>query len=102
MSPPSWCRWTRAGVSVGSPDKKMGQAASHIADVILEDVHLPAEALLGTEEGKGFVTAMKSLDNGRLSVAAAATGYAQRALDSRDPLRQRAPSIRRADRQLSS
>ena len=70
------------GVSVGSPDKKMGQAASHIADVILEDVHLPADALLGTDEGKGFVTAMQSLDNGRLSVAAAATGYAQRALDS--------------------
>lgn len=70
------------GVAVGTPDKKMGQAASHIADVILEDVRLPAEALLGPEEGKGFVTAMKSLDNGRLSVAAAATGYAQRALDS--------------------
>ncbi len=70
------------GVSIGSPDKKMGQAGSHIADVILEDVHLPAEALLGTEEGMGFVTAMKSLDNGRISVGAAATGYARRALDS--------------------
>ena len=70
------------GVSVGSSDKKMGQAGSHIADVILENVRLPAEALLGDEEGKGFVTAMQSLDNGRLSVAAAATGYARRALDS--------------------
>ncbi|MES2056374.1 MAG: acyl-CoA dehydrogenase family protein [Pseudomonadota bacterium] len=70
------------GVSVGSSDKKMGQAGSHIADIIMEDVHLPADALLGTEEGKGFVTAMRSLDNGRLSVAAAATGYARRALDS--------------------
>ncbi|OWK28534.1 acyl-CoA dehydrogenase family protein [Sphingomonas mucosissima] len=70
------------GVSVGKSDKKMGQAAGHIADIILEDVHLPAEALLGAEEGKGFITAMKSLDNGRLSVAAASIGYAQRALDS--------------------
>lgn len=70
------------GVSVGKSDKKMGQTGSHIADVIMEDVHLPADALLGMEEGKGFVTAMQSLDNGRLSVAAAATGYARRALDS--------------------
>lgn len=70
------------GVSVGKSDKKMGQAGSHIADVIMEDVHLPADALLGLEEGKGFVTAMQSLDNGRLSVGAAATGYARRALDS--------------------
>lgn len=70
------------GVSRGSPDKKMGQAGSHIGDIILEDVRLPGEALLGGETGKGFVFAMKSLDNGRISVGAAATGYARRALDS--------------------
>ncbi|MBS0473948.1 MAG: acyl-CoA dehydrogenase family protein [Proteobacteria bacterium] len=70
------------GVSVGKSDKKMGQAGSHIADIIMEDVHLPAEALLGLEEGKGFITAMQSLDNGRLSVGSAAAGYARRALDS--------------------
>ncbi len=70
------------GISRGKSDKKMGQSGSHIADIIMEDVHLPADALLGAEEGKGFVTAMKSLDNGRLSVAAASVGYAQRALDS--------------------
>jgi acyl-CoA dehydrogenase len=71
-----------AGVAVGSPDKKMGQAGAHIADIILEDVKLPADAILGGEEGKGFAFAMQSLDNGRLSVGAAATGYARRALDS--------------------
>ena len=60
------------GVTVGRPDKKMGQSGSHIADVILEDVHVPGEALLGGETGKGFVFAMKSLDNGRISVGAAA------------------------------
>lgn len=70
------------GVSTGSPDKKMGQAGAHIADVILEDVHVPGEALLGGETGKGFVFAMKSLDNGRISVGAASTGYARRALDT--------------------
>ncbi len=70
------------GITVGKSDKKMGQAGSHIADIIMEDVKLPADALLGGEEGKGFVTAMQSLDNGRLSVGAAAAGYARRALDS--------------------
>lgn len=70
------------GVSVGSSDKKMGQAGAHIADIIMDDVKLPADALLGSEEGRGFALAMKSLDNGRLSVGAAATGYARRALDS--------------------
>ncbi|MFM5883972.1 MAG: acyl-CoA dehydrogenase family protein [Novosphingobium sp.] len=70
------------GISVGKSDKKMGQAGSHIADIVMEDVHLPADALLGDEEGKGFVTAMQSLDNGRLSVGSAAAGYARRALDS--------------------
>lgn len=70
------------GVSIGSSDKKMGQSGSHIADVILEDVSLPADALLGTEEGKGFGFAMQSLDNGRISVGAMATAMARRALDS--------------------
>jgi acyl-CoA dehydrogenase len=70
------------GVSVGKSDKKMGQAGSHIADIVMDNVQLPADALLGLEEGKGFVTAMQSLDNGRLSVGSAAAGYARRALDS--------------------
>jgi acyl-CoA dehydrogenase len=70
------------GVTVAKSDKKMGQAGSHIADIIMEDVRLPADALLGLEEGRGFVTAMQSLDNGRLSVGSAAAGYARRALDS--------------------
>jgi acyl-CoA dehydrogenase len=48
----------------------------------MDDVKLPADAILGGEEGKGFAFAMKSLDNGRLSIGAAATGYARRALDS--------------------
>ncbi|MGC4252666.1 MAG: acyl-CoA dehydrogenase family protein [Sphingobium sp.] len=70
------------GVSVGKSDKKMGQSGSQIADIIMEDVLVPDDALLGGELGKGFVFAMKSLDNGRISVGSAATGYARRALDS--------------------
>lgn len=70
------------GVGIGSPDRKMGQAGSQIADVILEDVRLPASALLGGVEGRGFLAAMQSLDNGRLSVAAAAAGYGRRMLDT--------------------
>ena len=49
---------------------------------MLQDVQLPADALLGGVEGQGFMAAMQSLDNGRLSVAAGATGYAQRILDT--------------------
>ena len=70
------------GISTGSPDKKMGQSGAQIADVIMEDVRVDGDALLGGETGKGFVYAMRSLDNGRISVGAAATGYARRALDS--------------------
>ena len=70
------------GVAIGKPDGKMGQAGSQIADVILDDVHVDGDALLGGEEGIGFRAAMQSLDNGRLSVAAASVGYAKRMLDA--------------------
>ena len=70
------------GVSTGSPDKKMGQSGSLISDIMLDDVKVPGEALLGGETGRGFRFAMQSLDNGRISVGAAATAYARRALDS--------------------
>jgi acyl-CoA dehydrogenase len=70
------------GMSTGSPDKKMGQAGSHISDIMLDDVKVPGDALLGGETGQGFRFAMQSLDNGRISVGAAATAYARRALDS--------------------
>lgn len=70
------------GVTIGKSDKKMGQPGSHIADIVLEDVHVGSQALLGGELGKGFAFAMMSLDNGRMSVGAAATAYARRALDS--------------------
>ena len=70
------------GITIGKSDKKMGQSGSHIADIVMDDVRVGGEALLGGKLGKGFAFAMMSLDNGRMSVGAAATAYARRALDS--------------------
>jgi len=70
------------GVTRAKPDKKMGQVGALTGDIILEDVRLPASALLGEKEGNGFRTAMKALDTGRLSVGCAAIGYARRILTS--------------------
>ncbi len=70
------------GIRIGSPDRKMGQAGAHIADVIMDDVYLPGDALVGGEEGRGFQIAMQSLDNGRLSVGAMGVGMGRRILDT--------------------
>ncbi|MBT7954886.1 MAG: acyl-CoA dehydrogenase, partial [Rhodospirillaceae bacterium] len=53
------------GLSVGSPDKKMGQQGAKTADVILEDCRVPAANIIGGVAGVGFKTAMKVLDRGR-------------------------------------
>ncbi len=68
------------GVSVGKPFDKMGQHASDTAEVIFDNVRVPASNLLG-EEGRGFLYAMNVFDFSRPSVAAGAVGVAQRALD---------------------
>lgn len=70
------------GISIGTPDKKMGQAGAHIADVIMEDAKIPGDALVGGEEGKGFQIAMQSLDNGRLSIGGMGVGLGRRILDT--------------------
>ena len=66
------------GLSVGRPERKMGQQGAHIADVILEDCQVPAANLIGGVEGRGFKTAMKVLDRGRLHIAAVCVGIAER------------------------
>lgn len=68
------------GVSVGAPEHKMGLLGYPVADIVLDDVHVPGDCLLG-EENKGFVNAMKTLDNGRLGVSGMALGVAQGCLD---------------------
>lgn len=68
------------GVSVSKPFDKMGQHASDTAQVIFEDVKVPASHILG-KEGMGFLIAMKVFDKSRPPTSAGAVGIAQRALD---------------------
>jgi acyl-CoA dehydrogenase len=67
------------GLSVGKPEKKMGQHGAQIHDVIFDGVRVPAENRLG-EEGEGFKVAMQVLDKGRLHIAALCVGVAERLL----------------------
>jgi len=69
------------GLSIGAKENKMGQKGSPIADVIFDDCRVPAENLIGGEEGMGFKTAMKTLDRGRLGMAAASVGAAERLIE---------------------
>ena len=68
------------GVSCGKPEKKMGVVGCATSDIILENVRGHKDNLLG-QEGKGFINAMKTLDTGRMGVAAQSIGVAQGCLD---------------------
>ncbi len=65
------------GLSVGKPEKKMGQQGAHICDVIFDNVRVPVENRLG-REGEGFKVAMQVLDRGRLHISAVCIGVAER------------------------
>jgi acyl-CoA dehydrogenase len=69
------------GITIGKPDKKMGQRGAHTADVIFEDCRVPAANLIGGKEGMGFKTAMKVLEKGRIHIAAICVGVAERMLE---------------------
>ncbi len=66
-----------AGVSIGEPEKKMGQKGAKVADVIFDGVIVPVENRLGAE-GEGFKIAMRVLDRGRLHISAVCVGVAER------------------------
>ncbi len=68
------------GVEIGKHEQTMGLRGGHVFPVSF-DCYVPADNLLGAE-GTGFRTAMKVLDNGRIEVAAQATGIAKAALDA--------------------
>ena len=68
------------GVSFGKNERKMGIIGCPTCDIILEDVRVHKSDLLG-QEGKGFSNAMKTLDYGRLGVAAQSVGVGQACLD---------------------
>ena len=65
------------GLSVGRPEKKMGQQGAHVCTVTFDGVRVPAENRLGAE-GEGFKVAMKVLDRGRLHISAVCIGVAER------------------------
>jgi len=68
------------GLSVGKKFDKLGQRASDTAEIVFENVEVPAENIVG-EVGQGFYIAMKVFDHSRPGVAAAACGLQRRALD---------------------
>ncbi|WP_407688081.1 acyl-CoA dehydrogenase family protein [Mycobacterium sp. HUMS_1102779] len=72
-----------AGLSFGAPEEKMGWHAQPTAQVILDGVRVPADAMLGGAdgEGTGFGIAMNGLNGGRLNIAACSLGGAQAAFD---------------------
>lgn len=68
------------GCSVGSIENKMGIRGSGTSELVFDEVRVPKENVLG-QFGAGFITFMKSLDLGRVSLGAACLGSAQAALD---------------------
>ena len=68
------------GFSIGKLENKMGIRASSTTELIMEDCIVPKENLIG-KEGKGFGVAMKTLDGGRIGIAAQALGIAEGAFE---------------------
>jgi hypothetical protein len=69
----------RAGLSIGRIEKKMGLRGSATAEVLFDDVTVPVDHLIGTEN-RGFAQAMDGIEEGRVVVAAMSLGIAQGAL----------------------
>ena len=65
------------GLTVGKPEKKMGQQGAHICDVNFDNVRVPVANRLG-REGEGFKVAMQVLDRGRIHISALCVGVAER------------------------
>ena len=68
------------GLSFGKKEEKMGLRASPTVEMILDNVRIPAENLIG-QEGMGFNVAMSALDSGRITIGAISVGVAKAALD---------------------
>ncbi|MCR8574380.1 acyl-CoA dehydrogenase family protein [Streptomyces sp. Isolate_219] len=68
------------GFTVGAPYSKVGWSASDTRELAFSDVRVPAANLLG-EEGRGYAQFLRILDEGRIAIAALATGLAQGCVD---------------------
>ena len=68
------------GVKPGPPMHKLGMNSSDTAEVVFDQVRVPAENLLG-KEGYGFIDTMKVLDGGRIGIGALSVGIARGALE---------------------
>ena len=71
---------TDPGFSVGKHEKKMGIRGSSTCELVMEDCVIPKDRLLG-KKGKGFTLAMKTLDGGRIGIAAQALGIGEGAVE---------------------
>lgn len=69
------------GFNVGKKENKLGMRSSDTAELIFENVEVPAENLIG-EEGQGYKQALQILDGGRIAIAALSVGIAQGAFDA--------------------
>ncbi len=69
------------GFSVGQIDRRMGFRGINTCELVFKDCQVPAKNIIGGQEGKGFATAMKVLDKGRITVSAICVGTAQYCLD---------------------
>jgi len=70
-----------SGLSTGPEHRKMGQSGSPVSEVYLQDVLARTEQIVGGVPGKGFATAMKTLNKQRINLAALCIGPAMRLLD---------------------
>jgi butyryl-CoA dehydrogenase len=68
------------GFRSGKKEDKLGWRASDTRELFFEDVEVPAENLLG-EEGEGFTNFMRTLDSGRIGIAALSLGIAEGAFE---------------------
>ncbi|MCF2528737.1 acyl-CoA dehydrogenase family protein [Yinghuangia soli] len=69
------------GLTVSRDLHKLGYKGVETSELVFEDMHVPADALLGTAEGQGFAQMMRGLEVGRLQVAARALGVGRAALE---------------------
>jgi len=71
------------GITLGKPNRKMGQQGGHVCDVIFDDCRVSRDAIIGGQDNlnRGFLTAMKTLDRGRLHIAALAVGCSERLIE---------------------